>query len=441
METTAPNAAPASGSAESHGRLLPGPEAWQRLDRFLRPLPAQRIERLRALDRVLAAPLCARVDVPALDVSAMDGFALAGETPGGGGEGSGVRLPVVGTVAAGDAPGAELPAGSALRIFTGAPVPAGADRVVIVESTVPVSEEDGAVDAARDAAHEEILVQAWPAAGANIRRRGEVLTAGAGLLGQGALVTPGGLGLLATHGYGEVPIHRPPRVALLPTGDEVVPPEQEPAPGQLRDSHTDFLLGAGVSLGLRFFPLGIAPDEPERLRELIRQGLHYDVLVLTGGVSVGERDLVAGMLRELGCEILFRRLAIQPAKPVLAAVHGGGLVFGLPGNPASAMVGFWLFVRPALRRLMGYKDGYLEGVLQGELMAPLPGAKGRDRFLPSRIAFRAGRLEVTPVPPVGSHDVAAYACGTALARIPAHAKPKSAGEMCEVLPLVDWRSG
>jgi molybdopterin molybdotransferase len=142
----------------------------------------------------------------------------------------------------------------------------------------------------------------------------------------------------------------------------------------------------------------------------------------------------------LGCTILFEKVAVQPAKPVVAAVHGaGGLVFGLPGNPASAMVAFWLFVRPALRRLLGWEDGYWKGALKAELAAPLAGAKGRDRFLPATVAFEDGKILVTPHPPVGSHDVAAYACGTALVRIPANAEPRGVGEDCEILPLADWR--
>jgi molybdopterin molybdotransferase len=166
---------------------------------------------------------------------------------------------------------------------------------------------------------------------------------------------------------------------------------------------------------------------------------------------MGEYDLVEGVLQELRCHPLFDAVAIQPGKPLVAAVAaahheadgsvsgGHALVFGLPGNPASAIVCFWLFVRPALRRLLGRSDGFWQGALRGELAAPLPaGKKDRDRFLAAEVAFAGGRLEVTPAAPVGSHDLAAYARGTALVRIPPASPERVPGEECEVLPLVDW---
>ncbi|HRC84517.1 MAG TPA: molybdopterin-binding protein, partial [Thermoanaerobaculia bacterium] len=207
------------------------------------------------------------------------------------------------------------------------------------------------------------------------------------------------------------------------------------APGQLRDSHTDFLLAAGAGLGLEFHPLGIAPDRREVLLALARRGLEHDVFLLCGGVSMGEFDLVEGVLAELGCELLFDSVAIQPGKPLVAAVHSGGLVFGLPGNPASVMVSFWLFVRPALERLQGMPGGFWQGARRAELAAPLPGAGPRDRFLPAVVEVREGQLRATPFPPRGSHDLAAYAHGSALLRVPASTPPKAAGEACEVLEI------
>ena len=396
-------------------------QAWARLEPHLAALPAESVARRAALGRVLARPLAARVDVPALDVSAMDGYALAGAAE------AGEQLPVVGTVAAGDPPGLALLAGTAARVMTGAPLPAGADRVVPVEQT----------DGGRDV----VALGAAPAAGEHVRRRGEVLREGNELLPAGALLTPGALALLATHGYGELPVHRAPRVAVLATGDELVPPEAEPAPGRLRDSNTDFLLAAGATLGLAFAPLGIVCDDPEALTAAIARGLaESDLLLLCGGVSAGEFDLVEPALARLGCRPLFDAVAVQPGKPLVAAVHDGGLVVALPGNPAAVMVDFWLFVRPALRRLLGAADGYWHGALRGQLVAPLPGARGRSRYLPAEVSFAAGEIEVAPVPAKGSHDLAAYARGTALVRVPAGAPPAEAGAPCEVLPLADWRA-
>ncbi len=399
--------------------MLSPEEAWSRLEPHLASLPEESLPRRRAVGRVLARPLAARVDVPPADVSAMDGYALAGPAA------PGERRPVAGTVAAGEAPGLVLPLGAAVRVMTGAPAPLGADRVVPVEET--------------DGGREVVELRGTPEAGAHLRRRGEVMREGEALLAAGDLITPGALALLATHGYAELPVHRAPRVAVLTTGDEVVPPEADPRPGQLRDSNTDFLLAAGATLGLAFESLGIAPDREEALLPLVERGLGHDVLLLCGGVSAGEFDLVEPVLARLGCSTLFDAVAIQPGKPLVAAVHPGGLVFGLPGNPASVMVGFWLFVRPALRRLLGAADAYWHGALSGVLAAPLPAARGRTRFLPAEIAFEQGALAVTPIPPQGSHDLAAYARGTALVRVPAGAPPAPAGAACEILPLADWR--
>ncbi|HWM91774.1 MAG TPA: gephyrin-like molybdotransferase Glp [Thermoanaerobaculia bacterium] len=389
-------------------------EAWQRIAARLSPLPGESLPRRPAMGRVLARDLTATVDIPAADVSAMDGYALAGPVE------PGEKRPVSATVAAGDPPGFELRPPAVARIMTGAPVPLGANRVVPVELT--------------DGGTETVTFRSGTQEGDHIRRRGEVLRTGDPLLPAGTLLTPEALALVATHGYRELTVHRAPAVAVLTTGDEVVPPEAEPAPGQLRDSHTDFLLAAGDRLGLRFQSLGIAPDRVDVLRELVEQGLRSDVLILCGGVSMGEFDLVEGVLAGLGCEPVFDAVAIQPGKPLVFATHPKGLVFGLPGNPAAVMVGFRLFVRPALRCLMGIEDAWWSNALIGTLTAPLPKTGPRDRFLPATVEPRNGRLLVTPHPPKGSHDLAAYGKGNALVRVRAGSGPAAAGEECEVLP-------
>jgi molybdopterin molybdotransferase len=261
------------------------------------------------------------------------------------------------------------------------------------------------------------------------------------MLPAGALLTPSALALAATHGWAELPVHRLPAVAVLATGDEVVPPDQEPAPGQLRDSHTDFLLAAGVSLGLRFTTLGIAPDRRDALADLVRRGLaSSDVMLICGGVSMGELDLVEGVLASLGCERHLDAVAIQPGKPLVFATDPGGVaIFGLPGNPASVLVDFWLFVRPALARLAGRDDAWWRPVLPATLAAPLPAAAAnRDRFLAAELTWGAapdGGPLARPLGARGSHDLAAYARGTALVRVRAGAPAAPAGARCEILPL------
>ena len=394
--------------------------AWLRLAEHCSPLEPEEVDRRSALGQVLAAPLAATVDVPPVDVSAMDGFAVSEEVA------AGDCLPIRGVIPAGSSPDCEIDTGCAMRIMTGAPIPRGADRVVPVEQTTST--------------RDEVLFRSGTDAGAHIRRQGEIQRRGDPLLPVGAVLTAGSLSLLATHGIASVPVHRKPRVAFLATGDEVVPPDTEPRPGQLRDSHTDFLLAACRPLGLDLEPLGIAADRPEELRERIGAGLEADVLLIGGGVSKGEYDFVEGVLAQLGCDVLFDAVAIQPGKPLVAAHHPGGLVFGLPGNPASVMAGFYLFVRPALRRLMGLQDSFWHGALAGELTAPLPAAKGRDRFLTAEVEFRQGRLIVAPMAPKGSHDLAMFARGSALVRVRAHSPEAQAGQACEFLPLANWPS-
>jgi molybdopterin molybdotransferase len=388
-------------------------EAWRRIEARLAPLPEETIERRAAGGRVLTRGLAAQVDVPAGDVSAMDGYALPGEVV------PGESRAVSGTVAAGDPPGFELAAPAVARIMTGAPVPANADRVVPVEET--------------DAGREAVIFLRPSLPGQHIRRRGEILQVGDPLLPAGSRLTPGALSLLAAHGMATVPVHRAPAVAVLTSGDEVVPPGTTPGPGQLRDSHTDFLLAAGQTLGLRFEPLGIAPDRVDALRPLVERGLRADVLLLCGGVSMGEFDLVEGVLADLGCEAVFDGVAIQPGKPLVFAVHPGGWVFGLPGNPASVMVSFWLFVYPALRRLLGMAGSWWSRAVHGTLAAPLPGAGPRDRFVSATVEARDGELFVTPYPFKGSHDLAAFGQGNALVRVRPGTGPAAVGERCEVL--------
>ena len=404
----------------STGAIMHTPEeAWALIEPHLRPLPAESRPRLDALGRVLAADLAGTVDMPPADVSAMDGYALAGPAE------PGATWPVVATAAAGSPLSRRLETGETAKIMTGAVVPEGADRVLPIEQT--------------DGGTERVLLREPPVEGAHIRRRGEVSRTGDPLLYQGTHLGPGGLSLLASHGYAEVPVHRAPRVALITTGDELVPPEAEPGPGQLRDSNTTFMLSAVRTLGLDARPLGTARDDRAHLEEAIRRGLEDDVLLLSGGVSMGDFDYVEDVLADLGCTLLFEKLAIQPGKPLVVARHDGGWIFGLPGNPASVMVTFWLFVRPVLRRLLGFEDHFWRGALQATLTAPIPSNKARDRFVHCLVEPGTdGNLLATPRLPQGSHDVLAYGRGSALLRREPLAAAAEAGETCSILPLGSW---
>ncbi len=400
--------------------MLAPETAWELLLPHLAPLPPQQVDRRRAAGRVLATGLVATTDLPPCDLSALDGFALAGESSSDG------WYTVAGTRFAGDPAGAKLTVGQAMRIMTGAAIPAGADRVVGVEETATEGER--------------MRVAAAVAPGAAIRRQGEVVRRGAPLLPAGTLLAPATLALLASQGIGEVTIHRPPRLALQLTGNEIVPPEDTPGAGQLRDSHSDFLLAELAQLGLEAQSLGIARDEPETLaRSIARAFDSTDVLLCCGGVSMGEADFLVPVLARLGCETLFHGVAIQPGKPLLVArrqrADGVQLIFGLPGNPASVMVAYWLFVRPALARLMGSAAGFWDSALPGSLAGPLGAGKRRDRFVPATWRLDGGRPLLAPISPQGSHDLLAFGRATALVRIRAGAAAAAAGAACEWLRL------
>lgn len=395
-------------------------EAWQRLEARLAAPSSESIARRHAAGRILAEPLTATCDLPPCDVSAMDGFALSGPLADG-------PLPVAATIAAGDGPGVELASGQAAAIMTGAPVPLGADRVVPIEQT--------------DGGEERVAIEIDVAPGAHIRRQAEIVGTGDLLLRAGTRLSAAALSLAASHGHENLVVIRAPRVALLVTGDEVVTPTERPAPGQIRDSHSDFLTVALADLGIAVEHLGIVGDDRSRLEDRLAAGLEADVLLVTGGVSMGRYDYVEQVLSALGCDTIFDSVAIQPGKPLVAARHDAGLVFGLPGNPASVMVAYWLFVRPVLRRLLGSDDAYWHGALGARLTGDLPGTKGRARFLPGATRIVDGEIEVEPVTTKGSHDLAAYARGDALVLVPAHAAPATPGSEVEILPLVDWRTG
>jgi molybdopterin molybdotransferase len=398
--------------------MLAPEEAWARIAARLAPLPVSQRPRRDCLGRWLAEPLAATVDVPFADVSAMDGYAVEGDLT------AGAKLPVGATVAAGAARVPPLAPGTAARIMTGAPVPQGADRVVPVEAT------DGGVEA--------VVITEPTAAGAHVRRRGEVHRRGTVLLAPGTRLGAPGLALAAAHGHRTLAVHRDPRIALLPTGDEVVAADREPGPGQLRDTHTDFLLAALAGLGLGATPLGIARDEPGHLRHLLAAALvGHEVIVVTGGVSAGAFDHVETVLAGLGAEVLVESVAIQPGKPlVVAALAAAGvrrLVFGLPGNPGSAMVTFRLFVQPALEVLIGGPGGFWQGVRTVAARGDLPAAGPRDRFLPARLEQAGSTVEAVPLAARGSHDLAAWAAADCLLRVPAGSPPQPAGTPCEIL--------
>lgn len=316
--------------------LLSENEALERILSGARPLPTESAPLLEALGRFAGAAVWATCALPGFDNSAMDGYAVSHALP------AGARLRVEGVQPAGADLGLRVGSGQAVRIFTGAPLPEGTSAVVMQEDV----DRDG----------EEIVVREAIGDGEFIRRAGADLARGQTLFDAGARLTPRRLALLASQGIGEVTVGRRARVAILTTGDELRRPGEPLGPGEIYESNGTMLASLAAALGAIPLRLGSAGDERRALEARLRTGLEgADALVIAGGVSVGERDLVKETLLAAGVEIDLWRVKVKPGKPFLygRAPGGGAQVFGLPGNPVSAYVTFALFVRPALLQMMG----------------------------------------------------------------------------------------
>jgi len=292
------------------------------------------------LFRVLAEPISARRDVPPQDNSAMDGFALTSKATEGASDGTPVSLPVVRTIKAGDLAGSPILEIEAVRIMTGAPVPGGVDTVVRVEDTY--------VEA------ENLFLTKPVTKDANIRRAGEDIMAFDEILPEGRPLRPADLGLVASQGIAQLKVYRRPEVAILATGDEVVSLGEIPHEAQIYSSNSHALTALVRECGAIPRQLGIAHDDPEHLAAMIEEGLQSDVLVTTGGISMGDYDYLKDVFGHVGVEVLFWKVAQKPGKPMTFGVRHGKAVFALPGNPVSATLSFELYVRPALRKMMGH---------------------------------------------------------------------------------------
>lgn len=305
------------------------------------PLPVEVVPLAEALGRVLGEEIIASHSVPPFDNAGMDGFAVRAADTVDATSDAPVRLQLIETIPAGHTAIRGLGAEQAAKIMTGAPIPEGADSVVQSEAA---EEADG-----------QVLVFEAVKRGKNIRRAGEDVLAGDQVLGPGSALGPAEIGLIASLGRPTVQVHRRPRVAILSTGSELVEVDQPLAPGQIRNSNSYSLRAQCQQMGVEPTMLGIVADDYESTRQLVDKGLDYDVLLTTGGVSVGQFDFIKDVQDELGVERKLWGVAMKPGKPLVFGVRGGTLVFGLPGNPVSAMVSFELFVRAALLRLMGYR--------------------------------------------------------------------------------------
>ena len=382
-----------------------------------------------AAGRVLGKPILADRDYPPFDRATRDGYAVrAAEVAA-----PPVELKLVGEVRAGSVFDGTVHAGECVSIMTGAPVPAGADAVVMIEYSKRLDEEE--------AGAERIQIQRSVQAGENLVPRGSEASAGAVVLPAGRRLGYAEIGMLASVGCATVPVFRRPQVAILPTGDEVLELDRQPLPFQIRNSNSYSLRVQVTAVGGHPCPLPIAPDEYGRLRQLIEQGLAADLLLLSGGVSVGKYDLVEQVLRDLGAEFYFDAVAIKPGRPLVFGRARGTLFFGLPGNPLSTMVTFELFARPALDLLCGAEPPPLV-FPRARLEQPVRQKPGLTSFLPAILSQAAAPEEagrdflpaVRAVPWQGSGDVAALARANCYLVVPEDRGELAEGELVGVLP-------
>jgi molybdopterin molybdotransferase len=376
--------------------LLSLEEAQERVLGHARRLPVESVPIADAGGRVSAEDVRARVDLPPFASSAMDGFAVrAADLPG--------TLRIVGESAAGSPFGGSLEAGGAVAISTGAVVPQGADSVVPIEN---VGKQDNTVDIAES-----------PEPGAHVRSRGGDVATGEVVVPAGVTLTPARLAAAAASGVAELLCARRPRVTVLATGSELVDPGGSLQPGQIYETNSLMLSTALTAAGAEVVAERPVADDDEALRETLERGLAADVLVTSGGVSVGEHDLVRAVERELGVEEVFWRVAMKPGKPVSFGVRGETLVFGLPGNPVSTLVGCELFVKPALRALQGLGDP-LPRFEPGRLAVGLRRNEERDEFVRARSRVDGEVLVLEPVTGQESHMIVRSGAADALVHIP-----------------------
>ena len=387
-----------------------------------KPLGREIVPLAESLGRTLAANARARQPIPPFSKATMDGYAVrAADTTPRSGAGA-VDLAVLEDLPAGRVSRKAVGAGQAVRIMTGAPLPKGADAVVMVEHT----EKTGT----------RVKIGRPVNPGDNIGLAGEDLEKGALVLERGDKIGPAEIGMLAALGRASVAVARRPVVAVIATGDEIVEPGEPTGPGLIRNSNGWALTAMAAKAGATTIYLGIARDTSASLRRKIEKAAAADILVLSGGVSVGDYDLVKDQLREFGVRPVFWQVRIKPGKPVFFGIKSKQLVFGLPGNPTSAMVTFDLFVRPAIDRMLGKKMPGLR-TAKAVLSADLAVKPGRKHFLRGVLAGQGPELRVAPFPDQRSGVLRSMVKSRVLIVVPADAVRVEKGSTVEIIFLED----
>jgi molybdopterin molybdotransferase len=393
--------------------LLSLDDALARVRERVRVLGTEQVPLSEAVGRVLVRGANAVIDLPPFPSSAMDGFAVRSvDTPG--------MLPIVGRIAAGRPAPGPLAAGEAMGIATGGVVPEGADAVIPIEYVV---ERDNDVE-----------IPEAVATGANVRPRGGDVRVGDEVVAAGTAMGPAQIGALAAAGVAAVQCGARPRASVLTTGTELRAAGATLAPGEIYEANGPLLAAALAGTGARVERLAPVEDDAEAHREALRRGLEADVLVTSGGVSVGPHDLVRRVEAELGVEEVFWGVAVKPGKPVSFGVRGSTLVFGLPGNPVSALVGFELFVRPALLAMQGHGQPGPR-FESGRLAQPVRRNPRRDELVRSRLSAEEDGAVLAPVAGQESHMIVRAAGADALTLVPRGEGELAAGDRVRFLRL------
>lgn len=388
--------------------MLKPAEALARILRDATALPATDVPLDDALGRVLASPIDAAYDSPSFSNSAMDGYAVHASDVASATDDTPVRLPVVGESKAGDAIPEPLSLGQVMRIFTGAPMPPDADAVVVQEDT----SRDG----------DDVVIRYASNVGRHVRLRGSDFQRGARLLDAGHIIDPGTIALLASQSFASVSVHRQPRVTILSTGDELQPVGSELQPGQIVNSNGP-MLRALVHRAGATATTGHVPDSLDAATHAMREAItNADIVLTTGGVSVGDHDVVKAAMDAAGVETHFWKIAVKPGKPVVYGTAGNTAVIGLPGNPASSFVTFLLFVQPLIRCLLGDAAPFPQ-TIHGVLRRAVRHRPGRVEFLRARVEGNEFVLHAKQ----GSGALAALASCDALVEIPEHAEGVDVG--------------
>lgn len=401
------------------------------------PLGTEILDLLQSLGRVLAQEVRSNRDHPPYDVSAMDGYAVRAadltEVP--------ARLAVTADIKAGDLPSVALSAGQCARIMTGAKIPQGADTVIRVEDTqdiapilspnsLPPAGERDAVSL-REPISNTVQINVNAAVGTDIRRRGENLSEGAVVLTAGTEITPGMLGILAMVKCADVQVQRRPRVAILSSGDELEGLHDPFDPDKIPDANSYALMAQVQALGIQPVLLGIARDDPAELREKLEQGLQYDVLLVSGGTSVGVHDFVRPTLEALGVQMHFWRVQMRPGHPAAFGTTASCRVFCLPGNPVASMVSFEQLVAPALRRMLGHSRLYRR-TLQARLTQPLKHRPDNLEFVRVTLSRDAQGYLATPTGSQSSGVLLSMARADGLLIVPSESSGLRAGDLAAV---------